>query len=196
MRVIGNPAYPSRGLLTLDPFRWLDSSWMKPVPTKQKAADLKAFPRKLMGRCGSQSQNNVNTQISAATDAATMDDIASQTGRRPSPPSPVCCPASYTTPALCLAPFGNDLHRLVGRQPSQVLVSHPAATATLFNRLTTHSQETTVRRCCENATRHCEGILRRVSTPQVVFGRHQRADQALRCASLSDNHSIPSTNAA
>jgi len=94
----------------------------------------------------------------------------------------------------CLASFGKDPHQAVGRKLSQALVRYPVGTATLSTPLTTRSQETTVRRCRQDVTGHCEGIYRCVSAPQVVFRWHQRADQALRGASLSINCPVTPTN--
>ena len=71
---------------------------------------------------------------------------------------------------------------MVAHLPSQVLVRGLTIIATFTNPLTVHSQETAVYRCHQDVTGHCEGILRCVSTPQVVFRRYQRVDQALRCA--------------
>ena len=73
---------------------------------------------------------------------------------------------------------------MVGRTLSQVLVRYPAIAATLPTPLTARSQETTVRRCRQGLIGHCEGVIRRIPTPQVVFRWHQRDDQALRRLSL------------
>ena len=64
----------------------------------------------------------------------------------------------------------------------------------LSNPLMTRSQETTIHRCRQDVIRHCEGIRRCISAPQVVFRRDQRADQALRCASPSNNPPVTPTN--
>ena len=73
-------------------------------------------------------------------------------------------------------------------EPSSCKTSFPPSG--LSNPLTTNSQETAVRRCRQGATRHREGILRCVSTPQVVSRRHQRPDQALRRTSISNNYQL------
>ena len=94
---------------------------------------------------------------------------------------------SQTTPTLCLAFFGNDLHQPVERQPSQVPVRYLASVIAAFSYLlTTHSQETAIHRCCQDVIGHFQGIFRCVSAPQVVFRRHQRPDQALRGAYSSE----------
>ena len=46
--------------------------------------------------------------------------------------------------------------------------------------LTSRSEETTVHRCDEDAARYRKGISRRLSAPQIVFGRHQRHRETLR----------------
>jgi len=83
---------------------------------------------------------------------------------------------------------------VVGRTLSQVLVRYPVVTATLPDPLTTRSQETTVRRCRQGLARRREGVVRRIPTPQGVFRRHQRVDQALRCVSPYENNRSASFN--
>ena len=46
-----------------------------------------------------------------------------------------------------------------------------------------NSKETTARRWDKDASRHREGVCRRLFAPQIVFGRHQCAYQTLRRAS-------------
>ena len=70
----------------------------------------------------------------------------------------------------------------------------PTISATFSNQLTLHSQKTAVRRCGQDVIGHCEGIVRRVSTTQIVFERYQRIDQALQCASPPSSRSIPPAN--
>jgi hypothetical protein len=135
--------------------------------------------------CGSPGLNNVNTTLDAGSDSAAVqlnDSLVSQAfqTRRLAPFIPHY-PIPQTTSTPCLPFFGNDPHRSVGRQLSQVLVRYPTSVITAFSYLLTAcSQETTIHRCRQDVTRHFQGIFRCVSTPQVVFGRHQRADQALR----------------
>ena len=90
-------------------------------------------------------------------------------------------PISKTKPALCPGFFGNDPRRPAGRQPNRVLVRYPAGVIAAFScPLITRSQETAIHRCRQDVGRHREGVDRCFSAPQVVFGRHQRTDQALR----------------
>ena len=59
----------------------------------------------------------------------------------------------------------------------------------ILNLTISSSKETTVHRWNKDASRHRKGVCRRLSAPQIVFGRHQCAYQTLRRASLSNRAS-------
>ena len=61
------------------------------------------------------------------------------------------------------------------------------------NLTTSRSEKTAVRRCNEDAARYRKRVSRRLSSPQIVFGRHQCAHQTLRCAVPSNGNSITLT---
>ena len=71
--------------------------------------------------------------------------------------------------------------------------THPRYHPILVTLMTPRSEEATVHRRDENAAGHCEGVSRRSSAPQIVFGGHQRAHQTLRCAFSSDVEPTPLT---
>ena len=60
--------------------------------------------------------------------------------------------------------------------------------------MTSHSEETAVHRCNEDAVGYRKRVSRRLSSPQIVFGRHQCARQALRCAVSSNNNATTLTD--
>ena len=158
-----------------------------------------------VGICGSHKQNNTITLVDAGTDCNSspnnnLEALRSQIShiRRfeqyGGPPSFLRRPILQTTPTTCPVPPGNDLRQAAVHNPSQVLVRCLIVTPALSNWLTFHSQETAVRRCRQDATGYCKGIVGCISTAQVVSGRYQRIDQALRCASPSNNRSVPPAN--
>ena len=66
--------------------------------------------------------------------------------------------------------------------------------AVLANPLTFHSQETTGYRCHKDVFRHCEGVGRRFSAPQIVSRRYKCPHKTLRSAFLPNHATIPLTH--
>ena len=67
-----------------------------------------------------------------------------------------------------------------GGTPTKPTSCETSTVITIFSRpLITRSQGRTFFRCRRGVFGHCKGIGRRLSTPQVVFRRNQRTDQAL-----------------
>jgi len=130
-------------------------------------------------------QNNLNTPVGADSLAPCWPHVAAFSTKRstfiPASPHPINN-ANFMSGILRKRPPSG------GGAPTGPSSCEIAVLLAAFsNPLTTHSQETTVHRCRQAVTGHCEGIFRRVSTPQGVSRGRQRVDQALRCASPSSN---------
>jgi len=63
--------------------------------------------------------------------------------------------------------------------------------ATVANPLITSSKEAATHRWHEGVSGHRKRIGRRVSSPQILLGRHQCAHQTLRCTSTPNNIPLP-----
>jgi hypothetical protein len=59
--------------------------------------------------------------------------------------------------------------------------------------LTPRSKETTDHQCYKDVPRHCHGVSRCFSSPQILFGRHNCAHQTLRRAFLLNSAPTPPT---
>jgi len=98
-------------------------------------------------------------------------------GKQPRPPVLLTL---KTPPRSCPAFFENDDRRLVVEELPQARV-WDASVIIVLTSLTFCSKETTVDRQYEDGPRYRKGIVRLVSSPQSMSGRHQCTYQTLRC---------------
>jgi len=90
----------------------------------------------------------------------------------------------------CQLFFANDGSRRAGQQSDRIHVRFLTA-AVVANPLITRSEEAATNRCHEGVSRHCEGIGRWISSPQILLGWHQCAHQTLRCTPTPNNIPLP-----